>query len=172
MIGFLIPAWVKGVVIVGVVSAAFASGFSVRGTMCERDRLVAEAANREEVIQIGKSQAEVSQRTEVAQIQTQEKIRTIYKTITKEVPVVLRSDAALDCSVSNGWVRLWNSASAGTLPPAAGESDAASSDITSTEILETHIDGAERFARTAAQLEGLQRWVLDQIEQSTKKEQQ
>lgn len=81
------------------------------------------------------------------------------ETIIQEVPVYVTAQADADCTINNGFVRVHDAASAGTLPPAPGDTDAAASAIKLSDVGQTVAENYGLYHEVAAQLEALQDWI-------------
>ncbi len=118
----MMPLWV--VQVAGGV-AALALGFGGGFYACSQfDKAEQVEVARAETKKVA-DQAKVTAVIDTQNAEKQAEIRTVYKTITKEVVryVNAKDDAA--CDVPDGFVRLWNSASSGAIPGAASGVDAA-----------------------------------------------
>ena len=78
---------------------------------------------------------------------------------TKEVPVYVTSQADADCVINNGFVRLHDAASAGTLPPGPSDTDAAAAAVALSTVAETVAANYGACHENAEQLIALQGWV-------------
>lgn len=97
--------------------------------------------------------APIAAKQEAAQVQ----IRTVFKTITKEVPVYVKAD---DCAVSGGFRVYFNAAANGTLPDPARIADAAP--VAAQDLADIIVENDRIYYETAERLRGLQQWVTDQ----------
>lgn len=89
----------------------------------------------------------------------QEKVRTVFKTIIKEVPTYVSIN---DCPMSPGFRVFHDAAANGEVPNAAGIADAAH--VPAQDVANTVASNYETCHRTAARLTGLQEWVRAQQE--------
>lgn len=87
----------------------------------------------------------------------QEKIRTVFKTIIKEVPTYVSIN---DCPMSPGFRVLHDAAANGQLPDAAGIADAAA--VPAPDVANTFAGNYQTCHANAARLTGLQDWVRAQ----------
>lgn len=87
----------------------------------------------------------------------QEKIRTVFKTIIKEVPVYVK---ATDCPMPPGFRVLHDAAANGEIPDAARIPDAAA--VPAQDVASTVTGNYEACQATSARLTGLQDWVRAQ----------
>lgn len=92
----------------------------------------------------------IAAKQEAAQI----KIRTVFKTIIKEVPVYVKAD---DCPMPGGFRVLHDAAANGTVPEPAGIADAAPAPA--ADVAATVADNYGTYFETADRLLGLQAWV-------------
>lgn len=91
------------------------------------------------------------------QIVVQEKIRTVFKTIIKEVPTYVSVN---DCPMSPGFRVFHDAAANGQVPDAPGIADAAA--VPAPDVANTVVTNYETCHQTAARLTGLQDWVKAQ----------
>lgn len=93
-----------------------------------------------------------------------EHIKTVYRTITKEVPhnVYVKMDSG--CTIPNDFVWMWNNASGAMsgLPVAASIFDASPSTVKLSDVSQQHNVDAEQYYETVQQLTDLQDWVKGQ----------
>lgn len=87
----------------------------------------------------------------------QEKIRTVYKTIIKEVPTYVSIN---DCPMSPGFRVFYDAAANGELPDASRIPDAAA--VPAPDVANTTAENFRTYHETAARLTGLQEWVRAQ----------
>lgn len=85
-----------------------------------------------------------------------EKIRTVYRNITKEVTVYVPSDS---CELPAGWRLLHDAAAEGRDPEPPGSPDAAP--VPAQDAAVTVIENYESCRVNAERLEGLQQWVRE-----------
>lgn len=85
-----------------------------------------------------------------------EKLRTVYRNITKEVTVYVPSDS---CALPPGWRLLHDAAAEGRNPEPPGSPDAAPVEAQDAAI--TVIENYESCRVNAERLEGLQQWVRE-----------
>lgn len=85
-----------------------------------------------------------------------EKIRTVYRNITKEVTVYVPSDS---CELPAGWRLLHDAAAEGRDPEPPGSPDAAP--VPAQDAAITVIENYESCRINAERLEGLQQWVRE-----------
>ncbi len=104
--------------------------------------------------------APIAAKQEAAQI----KIRTVFKTIIKEVPVYVKST---DCPMPGGFRVLHDAAANGAVPDPAAVADAAPAPT--TDVAATVADNYGIYFETAERLSGLQQWVKDQQALTIKK---
>ena len=91
------------------------------------------------------------------------KTKIVHDTIQTEVTKYVDSKPlALSCMLDERWVRLHDSAAAGTVPPPAGAADGASGGISAAEALPTITENYGAAIRNKNKLTGLQSWVREQ----------
>jgi len=152
----------------GVAALMLALGFYAATLRLERDaarvglaRYQAEAAAQR--VKIQRRQRRITGHYAVKAQAATARIRTIYKTITKEVPrnVAIQMDAG--CVLPRGFVSLWNDASAmSAVPDAAAFLNGAPSAVKLSDVSRRHAADAEQYYQIAAQLKTLQDWVRAQ----------
>lgn len=94
--------------------------------------------------------------------QTRERVRTVTRTITKEIPRYVSPEAVSRCDVPDGFVRVHDAAAAGVLPDPPSELDAAPSGVGIDQVAGTVVENYGTCAETSAQLIALQAWVREQ----------
>lgn len=115
------------------------------------------AAQLQEVQRLAERRATVSDKSGQANVAAEAKVRTITKTIIREVPVYV---SANDCPMSPGFRVLHDAAAAGELPDPARIPDAAP--VTPPVLAETVADNYGTCRETAQRLIDLQGWVRSQ----------
>lgn len=93
------------------------------------------------------------------------RIRTVYKTIDREVIQYVKTSAATGCQLPAGWVRLHDAAALARVPGAPGEPDARPSGITATDSLPVITGNYEACSENRQQLIDLQGWIIKQAAQ-------
>lgn len=91
-----------------------------------------------------------------------ERIRTVFKTINKEVKVYVDKTADSTCTVPSGFVRIHDAAAGGTLPEAPSSADAAPSGVEISTVAETVAENYGTYAEIRQRLIDLQDWVARQ----------
>lgn len=91
------------------------------------------------------------------QIVVQEKIRTVFKTIIKEVPTYVSEN---DCPMSPGFRVFYDAAANGVIPDPARIPDAAH--VPAQDVANTTAENFKTYHEVAARLTGLQDWVKAQ----------
>lgn len=122
-----------------------------------RDEVRAEYA--EQAKDADASRAAIAPPIAAKQEATQEKIRTVFKTIIKEVPTYVSIN---DCPMSPGFRVLHDAAVDGIVPDPARVADAAAAPAQDVAITVT--ENYESYHVVAARLTGLQKWVRAQQE--------
>lgn len=97
----------------------------------------------------------IAQQQEARQAQ----VRTVFKTITKEIPTYVQADA---CPLPAGFRVLHDAAAYGVVPDPAGVPDAAP--VAAQDAAVTVTDNYEIAHATAERLAGLQAWIRAQQE--------
>ena len=92
----------------------------------------------------------------VIEVKYIDKIRTIRlkgKTIVKEVPVYVTKEDDRKCDISNGFVRVFDSAILGERPGPATDSDRGPSDVALSEVGEVSAENAAAFRELDSKLD-------------------
>ena len=93
------------------------------------------------------------------------KTETVTKTVEKEVIKYVESKPlTLACQLDNRWVRLHDSAAAGSIPPPAAGDDAASGGVSAAEALPSITGNYARAISNKNRLTFCQAWVREQYE--------
>ena len=153
--------WEAGAIItivIGVGVTGFVKGIKHQQT------IDAAAQSEQKTVVITKIVKQVTINAGVSESAAKERIRieTVYKTITKEVPVhVQPSDTA--CNLSNGWVLSYNAAASGSIPTAPPGIEKNPSGITATQVLEDGVIPAyEEYRQCRAQVIQFNEWYDQQ----------
>lgn len=159
----------KGYAAIGGVMLAvgFAGGWTVRDWKAGADgEAVAQEKVREvtRIVYRERDQADATSRIETAAAEAQAEIRTVTRTLIREVPVYVTPDADARCVVPAGFVRVHDAAAAGRpVPEPAGVADDAPSGLelsaVAAAVAENYGDVCQANAR---QLSDLQAWVREQ----------
>lgn len=80
----------------------------------------------------------------------------------KEVPVHVTEKADAACPVTLGFVRVWNDAAHGPIPPASAGTDDAPSGVALSEVAQASVENSGEYDRLADQMRALQDWVRQQ----------
>ena len=80
----------------------------------------------------------------------------------KEVPIHVTEKADAACVVPLGFVRVFNDAAHGPVPPASAGTDDAPSGVALSEVAETSVQNSGQYDLLAEQLKALQDWVRKQ----------
>lgn len=153
---------IKIAVLVGLCLGCFGGGYELRDLMAEADKV----ESLEQSISKSKENAEISVKAETAYVDAEEKTKIVYKTITKEVPkyvsVIQSSDG--QCNLSNGTVRLLNSAIDNQLPQSAtgvDEADKTASKVRESDLINHSQESINQYNETMNQCNALISWVKD-----------
>ncbi len=115
------------------------------------------AAAEKKAVVVDAKRAAVAAPIEARQEAAQIKIRTVYKTIIKKVPIYVKAD---DCPMPGGFRVLHDAAANGTVPDPAAVADAAPAPA--ADVAATVADNYGTYFETAERLLGLQAWVAAQ----------
>lgn len=80
----------------------------------------------------------------------------------KEVPVHVTEKADAACVVPLGFVRVFNDAAHGPVPPASAGTDDAASGVKISEVAQASVENSGEYDKLAEQLTALQDWVRQQ----------
>jgi hypothetical protein len=98
--------------------------------------------------------------TKYVTVRAQDEAKTIIRI--KEVPVHVTEKADAACVVSLGFVRVWNDAAHGPVPPAAAGTDDTASSVALSEVAEAAVQNSGEYDLLADQMRALQEWVRKQ----------
>lgn len=156
--------WIFGILIaVGIAAIGFSIGWSWQGRIkdgeiaaykleqAELERATERARELDRIRRAERSEVIVEEH-----IVEVEKIRTVYRNITKEVTVYVPSDS---CVLPPGWRLLHDAAAEGRDPLPAGSPDVAP--VPAQDAATTVIENYESCRVNAERLEGLQQWVRE-----------
>lgn len=107
--------------------------------------------------EVNDKRAAIAQPIAAKQVEVQEKIRTVFKTIIKEVPTYVSIN---DCPMSPGFRVFHDAAANGVLPDPSRIPDAAL--VPAQDVANTVAENYQTCHATAARLTGLQDWVKAQ----------
>ena len=153
-------------------AVGFSGGWTVRDWKAASDDAAAIAAAHKAqlaavaaALKLGREQATTSDRIATAAAEAQVEIRTVTRTLIKEVPVHVTPDDDRRCVVPVGFVRIHDAAAAGIrpVPDPAGRADDAASGLALSAVAGTVVENyAGTCAANARQLSDLQAWVRAQ----------
>ncbi|WP_179958197.1 hypothetical protein [Chitinimonas arctica] len=115
------------------------------------------------VIRIQRKQAAISQIVAEQHETGRTRDGVVYRTIEKEVIRYVASPDHAVCHLDREWLRLHDAAALSVLPQPTGSADAAASDSTSDDALQTITDNYQACQDNARQLADLQAWVHQQL---------
>lgn len=155
-------AEIKIAILIGLCLVCFGGGYELRDLMAEADKV----EGLEQSLSKTKENEEISVKAETAYVATEEKTKIVYKTIIKEVPkyvsVIQSSDS--ECNLSNGTVRLLNSAIDNQLPQSAtgaNEADKTASKIRESDLINHSQESINQYNEAMNQCNALIGWVKD-----------
>ncbi len=153
-------------------AVGFSGGWTVRDWKAARDDAASiEAAHQAELaavdaaLKLERTQAATSDGIAAEAAEAQVQIRTVTRTLIKEVPVYVTPDDDRRCVVPVGFVRIHDAAAAGrtAIPDPAGRPDDAPSGLALSAVAGTVVENyAGTCAANARQLSDLQAWVRAQ----------
>jgi len=98
--------------------------------------------------------------TKYVTVRAQDEAKTIIRI--KEVPIHVTEKADAACVVPLGFVRVFNDAAHGPVPPAAAGTDDAPSGVALSEVAQASVQNAGEYDAIADQMRALQDWVRQQ----------
>ena len=162
--------WLIIAVFAASCSASFFVGYDYRdrGVQAEMAKAISKA------LEDADEQYEKDRQQELELIEKQKKTEIVYKTITKEVPkyvpVIQQKDS--DCNLSNGTVRLFNSAARDEMPEATdidADTDTRPSTVTEADLIDYGLVTIEQYNKAKNQCNALMDW-LDSLDTKEKNE--
>lgn len=138
---------------VGLFTTGYYKGYSGEHERFQEYKL-SEQARKEVVVQETKA---ISTQTAAETRVQQDKVKTVFKEITKYVPIPQSSN----CRVPNGFVSLWNESSSMQIPNTPTGFDPTISTVTLSDTLKQHTADAEQYYTMKAQCEGLIKWTKE-----------
>jgi len=95
--------------------------------------------------------------TKYVTVKAQDEAKTIIRI--KEVPIHVTEKADAACTLPLGFVRVFNDAAHGPVPPAAAGTDDAPSGVALSEVAQAAVQNSGEYDLLAAQMMALQDWV-------------
>lgn len=156
------PWLILGVVFV-VIGAAAAGYFKGRHDMDASYKAAALEAAQKVIAKVDQ-QAAVTEKAGQAAAEKQVEIRTVFKTITKEVRRYVPIEVDRGCPIPDGFVRLHDAAAAGRapVPEASGSIDGGAAPVELSEVASTVAGNYGACHETRQQLIDLQGWIRQQ----------
>ncbi|WP_289283300.1 MULTISPECIES: hypothetical protein [unclassified Methylophaga] len=151
--------WLIIAVFAASCSASFFVGYDYRdrGVQAEMAKAISKA------LEDADEQYEKDRQQELELIEKQKKTEIVYKTITKEVPkyvpVIQQKDS--DCNLSNGTVRLFNSAARDDMPETTdidADTDTRPSTVTEAELIDYGLGTVNQYNKAKNQCNALIDW--------------
>lgn len=158
-------SWViGGVAALGLYGAGVATGWQLRDGDAWRDLGRAETQG----VQAAAQQAEATHQADAGHHAEAERIRTVFRTVTREVPVhVTPETAARYGALPVGFVRLHDAAAQGldvsAVPDPAGRPDGAASDVEPDDAIGVVLANYEVAHQCRATVLGWQDWATRQM---------
>lgn len=149
---YRIPAMVLAAI--ALVLFGWVRGASFEQGQQAKRELAAERATSARVVQ----RRAVSNRIDLKYAPALTQIRTVTKTLIKEVPTYV---SANDCPMSPGFRLLHDAAAKGVIPDTAGIADAAA--VPAPDVAATVADNYGACIENAKRFEGLQEWITEQL---------
>ncbi|GLP98689.1 hypothetical protein GCM10007891_05430 [Methylophaga thalassica] len=162
--------WLIIAVFAASCSASFFVGYDYRdrGVQAEMAKAISKA------LEDADEQYEKDRQQELELIEKQKKTEIVYKTITKEVPkyvpVIQQKDS--DCNLSNGTVRLFNSAARDEMPETTSvdaDTDTRPSTITEADLIDYGLVTIKQYNKAKNQCNALMDW-FHSVEKKEKNE--
>lgn len=135
-------------------------GWQLRATWS----LWAESRAQARTVRVMANQAAVTAQVDLIHQGTAETTRLIYRTLYREIPRYVPSEAVARCTVPLGFVRLHDAAAQGVpaIPDPAGRPDAAAAGVGLDTVAGTVVDNYQTCNEVRGQLSALQGWVTAQ----------
>lgn len=139
---------------------AFLAGWQSRAMWSH----MAVARQQAAVVETVERQGAASHQVDEAHLEAQERVRTVTRTLIKEVPVYVPQDAVDRCDVNVGAVRLLNAAAAGVppVPDPAGVDHAAPAGVGLDTLVAVTAGNYGVAHEWGAQLDACQAWIREQ----------
>lgn len=151
---------------VACLSVGFGGGWMVHGWQMKASQLHAVQAQAQHVVKAVEKQDQITARVEADDAQKQQQIRTVYRTLEREVPVHVTPEVDRQFPVSDRLVGVLDRALAvPAVPDAAGSADdapAAPSAVAESDLGAWATQVIEQYNSTRQQLIDLQAWVQAQ----------
>lgn len=158
-------------VVAVILASAFGTGWvkgNQHGTQKLTDYIGKQATESAKVIV---KQGAATERVVTKYVQLAGKTKVITETVEKEVVKYVDSKPlTAACFLDNRWVRLHDSAAAGSIPPAAAPDDGASGEISAAQALPGITANYARARRNANGLTFCQDWVREQFKATNGKD--
>lgn len=132
----------------------------LRDQMAARTQLQAARTITRTVVRQGEATERVVYRT----VEAQERVRTVTRTIIRDIPHVLPVETDRSFPLPVGLIRLHDAAALGTnpVPDPAGRADDAASPVAASDLANAFADNYGACRLNSEQLVGLQSWVTEQ----------
>lgn len=146
-----------------VVLLIFGAGFRTAWVWQDNAYRAAQLTASERARQDERKAAEVAFRAGQESAAAQERIRTVTKTIVKEVPVYVSREADSRCAVPVGALRVLDAAARGVpvAPPPAGQSDDTPSGVDLSAVVGAGAEDIGTCHAVRQQLIDLQAWIME-----------
>lgn len=153
----IIPAPYRWLALIVFALALLAFGFTQGAEYEEGQQAKRDLAAERATVVLATKRADVTSKVELKYAPQLTKVRTVTKTLIKEVPVYV---SANDCPMSPGFRLHHDAAAQGVLPDATGIADAAA--VPAPDVASTTAENYGTCLENAKRLEGLQEWVRNQ----------
>lgn len=148
-----------------LLALAFTLGFSSSWYLKNLQASKQELKVVERVVTVERKSAEVSAKVDQKHTEAVAKVRTITKTILKEVPVYVTQKVDANCTIPVGFVSVFNASANGEVPPAPGTvNESAASEVVLSEVATAAVENHGSYHEVAQQLRDLQSWIRQQGE--------
>lgn len=151
------PYIIWGLVVACVLSSS--ATWTIKSRLDDRAKLKA----IERVVKVERKSAEVTTKVDLKHTAEQAKVRTVTKTILKEVPVYVTRKADTECSIPAGFVSVFNASANGEVPQtSSGADESAASGVVLSEVAQAIVENHGTYHEVASQMKALQEWVAEQ----------
>lgn len=158
-----VPRWViglgVGVVVLGLISFII---WQYGDNKYEQGRTDLLAEQAQDAAIHKEAQGKVTERVVTKYVDRVVTVREKGDTIIRRVPVYVTAQDDSNCTINNGFVRLWNDANTGQVSEPSAGADAAPSGVVLSEVATQKGYEAKLCRETEQRLISLQEWVREQ----------
>ena len=159
----LIPWPYRMAAVVALVVAVFTTGW-VKGAQHEQQNtLRAQMVAQSRVMAVERKQNAITHQVAEQHEAAAERIRTVYRTVNREVIRYVQSPDHPVCRLDAGWVQYHDAAAVPAAADAARQPDDPAASATTDDALQTVVANYETCHLNAQRLSDLQSWVMAQM---------